>query len=318
MPPGWRGLAVRGTSFRRWASLLVEQARSGAVVDQLQVWRRIAAVRGVLPAVQPAVDTYASAGHLSVSLDAETTRMLLGEVPAAFHAGVQDILLIAFGLAWAEFLGGGGAPITIDVEGHGRHEDLAPDVDLSQTVGWFTTKYPVCLTPDRLSWPQVVAGEAALGAVVKDAKEQLRAVPDGYTYGVLRYLNGEVDLAGPDPPIGFNYLGRVGGSRDSSMAGEGWRMSGAGAVVRRCGACRVADAAGPYRGGQRGHPGHRHRPAAAGHLDVGAVENRCRAGGSLSRLWFEALAGICAHVRGGGGGFTPSDFALGLRSRRMT
>ena len=50
--------------------------------------------------------------------------MLLGEVPAAFHAGVQDILLIAFGLAVAEFLGNGGAPIGIDVEGHGRHEEL--------------------------------------------------------------------------------------------------------------------------------------------------------------------------------------------------
>ena len=75
------------------------------------------------------------AGHLSASLDAETTRLLLGEVPAAFHAGVQDILLIAFGLAWREFLGTGGAPIGIDVEGHGRDEELAADVDLSRTVG---------------------------------------------------------------------------------------------------------------------------------------------------------------------------------------
>ena len=72
--------------------------------------------------------------------------MLLGEVPAAFHAGVQDILLIAFGLALAEFVGNGDAPIAIDVEGHGRHEELAADVDLSRTVGWFTTKYPVSLT----------------------------------------------------------------------------------------------------------------------------------------------------------------------------
>ena len=71
--------------------------------------------------------------------------MLLGEVPAAFHAGVHDILLIAFGLAVAEFLGTGGAPIGIDVEGHGRHEELAAEVDLSRTVGWFTTKYPVSL-----------------------------------------------------------------------------------------------------------------------------------------------------------------------------
>ena len=56
----------------------------------------------------------------------------------------------------------------------------------------------------------MVAGDAALGAVVKDAKEQLRALPDGLTYGLLRYLNPDVDLAGPDPTIGFNYLGRLG------------------------------------------------------------------------------------------------------------
>ena len=128
--------------------------------------------------MRPEVDTYASAGQLSVSLDSETTRMLLGEVPAAFHAGIHDILLIAFGLAWAEFLGTGGAPIGIDVEGHGRHEELAADVDLSRTVGWFTTKYPVSLTVGGLDWAQVMAGEAALGAVLKDAKEQLRALPD--------------------------------------------------------------------------------------------------------------------------------------------
>ena len=130
-----------------------------------------------------------------MSLDTETTRTLLGEVPAAFHAGLQDILLIAFALACAEFLGTGGAPIGIDVEGHGRQEELvAPDeqVDLSRTVGWFTTKYPVALSVGALDWAQVTAGEAALGAVIKDAKEQLRTLPDGATYGLLRYLNTDV------------------------------------------------------------------------------------------------------------------------------
>ena len=62
----------------------------------------------------------------------------------------------------------------------------------------------------------MVAGESALGAVIKDAKEQLRALPDGLTYGLLRYLNPEVDLAGSDPAIGFNYLGRLGAARPSS------------------------------------------------------------------------------------------------------
>ncbi len=58
-------------------------------------------------------------------------RALLGPVPAAFHAGVQDILLIAFGLAWTEYLGTGSLLIGFDVEGHGRSEDLGgADLDL--------------------------------------------------------------------------------------------------------------------------------------------------------------------------------------------
>ncbi len=177
-------LPAGGTSFARWASLLAEHARRPEVVEQADTWRQVAATPAVLPAVQPALDTLASAGQLAVSLDVETTQTLLAEVPAAFHAGIQDILLIAYGLAWAEFsgfTGTGGGSIGIDVEGHGRIEDLggAAHLDLSRTVGWFTTKYPVALTfggPGAgLSWAQVIAGEPALGAVIKAVKEQLRA-----------------------------------------------------------------------------------------------------------------------------------------------
>src|SRR5947209_4030367 len=115
------------------------------------------------------MDTYASAGQLSVELDVEITRSLLSEVPAAFHAGIHDILLIAFALACTELLGGRGTPVGIDVEGHGRHEELGADLDLTRTVGWFTTKYPVVLNVGGPvggpSWAQVTAGEAALGRV---------------------------------------------------------------------------------------------------------------------------------------------------------
>ena len=110
------------------------------------------------------------------------------------------------------------------MEGHGRDEELAAGVDLTRTVGWFTTKYPVALSVGGLDWAQVVAGEAGLGAVVKDAKEQLRALPDGLTYGLLRYLNPEVDLDGSDPVIGFNYLGRLGAAA-GEVSEELWRIS---------------------------------------------------------------------------------------------
>ena len=296
-------LPTTGTSFAGWASRLVEYAHRPEVVAQAEAWRQLAGTPAALPGVNPAVDTYATAGRLSVSMDVETTRMLLGAVPAAFHAGVGDVLVIAFALAWAQFLGTGG-PVGIDVEGHGRHDELAAGVDLSRTVGWFTTKYPVALAVGGLDWGQVVTGAPGLGALVKAAKEQLRELPHPLTYGVLRYLNPEVDLDGPDPVIGFNYVGRLGAPAE--VSGELWRvfpddaaLSGAAAAVGMAlthtvelNAGTVDTDAGPQL--------HAHW------LWAYSVLNRAQVS-RLSAFWGQALAGLCAHVRAGGGGLTPSD-----------
>jgi non-ribosomal peptide synthase protein (TIGR01720 family) len=308
-------LPTGGTSFARWSSLLGEYARRSEVVGLAEAWRQVLATPAALPAVRPAIDTYVSAGHLSVSLDAEATRLLLGEVPAAFHAGVQDILLIAFGLAWSEFLGNGGAPIGIDVEGHGRHEELADDVDLSHTVGWFTTKYPVSLVLGGLSWRQLIAGEAALGALIKDAKEQLRAVPDGLTYGLLRYLNPNVELAGSDPTIGFNYLGRLGGGA-GDLSDELWWISPEGVSVAGAASAipmplmhtvELNAATVDTDTGPRLQATWTWAPSAVDHTQVSR----------LSQLWFDALEGICAHVQHGGGGLTPSDITVRLSQQQI-
>jgi non-ribosomal peptide synthase protein (TIGR01720 family) len=300
-------LPAAGTSFARWSALLNEHAQAEAVLELADTWRQVTAVPSALPPVQPAVDTYVSAGELSVSLDSDTTRLLLGEVPAAFHAGVQDILLIAFGLAWAEFLGTGGAPIGIDVEGHGRQEELAGDVDLSRTVGWFTSKYPVSLAVGDLSWAQVSSGETALGSVIKDAKEQLRALPDGLTYGLLRYLNTDVDLGGSDPAIGFNYLGRLGAGA-GDLSDELWRINqdnvsviaAATAVPTPLG--HTVELNAGTMDTDTGPSLHATWTWALSALDHDQVSQ-------LSQLWFDALTGICAHVQDGGGGLTPSDLA---------
>ncbi|WP_082978792.1 non-ribosomal peptide synthetase [Mycobacterium sp. 1081908.1] len=307
-------LPAPGTSFAHWASLLAEHARRPEVVAQADAWRQIAAAPAALPAVRPEVDTYVSAGNLSAQLDAETTRALLDEVPAAFHAGVHEILLIAFALAVAEFVGGGGAPIVIDVEGHGRQEELAPHVDLSRTVGWFTTKYPVSLAVGGLDWARVVAGDARLGTVVKDAKEQLRALPDGLTYGALRYLNDDVDLPPSDPPIGFNYLGRLGATAE--VSGDVWRLSQGGWSVTDVAAAipmplmHTVELNASTVDADTGPQLHARWTWAPSTLDHAQVSR-------LSRLWFDALAGICAHVRGGGGGLTPSDIAAGLSQQQI-
>jgi amino acid adenylation domain-containing protein/non-ribosomal peptide synthase protein (TIGR01720 family) len=309
-------LPAPGTSFARWAELLAEHACRPEVLEQAQVWRQIAATPAALPAVRPEVDTQVSAGNLTAELDTETTHMLLGEAPTAFHAGIHEILLIAFALACAEFLGTGAAPIGIDVEGHGRHDELGPDVDLSRTVGWFTTKYPVALAVGGLSWAQVVAGDAGLGTLIKDAKEQLRALPDPLSYGVLRYMNDDVDLEGSDPSIGFNYLGRPGASA-AEVSGDGWgicadglarlhvssRLPMALAHTVELNAGTVDTDAGPQL-----QAAWQWAPSA---LDEAQVSR-------LSRLWFDALAGICAHVRHGGGGLTPSDLGhAGLSQQQI-
>jgi glycopeptidolipid biosynthesis protein len=309
-------LPATGTSFARWAELLTEHAHADTVVDQAEAWKQVTQARAVLPAVQPEVDTYATAGSLSVSLDTETTHVLLAEAPAAFHTGVQDILLIAFGLAVSEFLGTGSTPIGIDVEGHGRYEELAADVDLSRTVGWFTTKYPVSLSVGTLRWAQVISGDATLGPVVKSAKEQLLSLPDGLTYGLLRYLNPDVSVDGTDPPIGFNYLGRMGAGPPAGLFGEVWRINQDGVPLSAAAtavpmplahtvalnAATVDTDAGPQL--------HANWTWARSALNDTQIRR-------LSQLWFDALTGISAHVHGGGGGLTPSDIAAGLSQQQI-
>ncbi|MFI5511751.1 amino acid adenylation domain-containing protein, partial [Mycobacterium sp. NPDC051804] len=298
-------LPVGGTSFARWSALLAEYAHNPDVVAQADVWRQVTATPAALPAVQPGVDTFAAAGTVSVQLDVETTRMLLGDVSTAFHAGIHEILMIAFGMAVSEFLGADGSSIAIDVEGHGRNEDLADDVDLTRTVGWFTTKYPVALTVGGMAWAQVIAGDPVVGILVKHLKEQLRAHPDGMTYGLLRHLNPDIDLGGPDPVIGFNYLGRLGAAA-GEVSDELWRLSTEGLASAGAAAAiamplmhtvELNAATADTDDGPRLQANWTWAPSA---LEQPQVKR-------LARLWFEALTGICAHVRAGGGGLTPSD-----------
>ncbi len=136
---------------------------------------------------------------LELKLNAEQTRKLLQQAPAAYRTQVNDLLLTA--LARAVCLWSGEGSTLIQLEGHGR-EDLFDDIDLTRTVGWFTSLFPVNLKPS-----------ADLGTSIKSIKEQLRAVPDkGLGFGALRYLGTaatRAELAAlPQPRITFNYLGQ--------------------------------------------------------------------------------------------------------------
>ncbi|WP_051114871.1 non-ribosomal peptide synthetase [Actinokineospora enzanensis] len=297
-----------GTSFRDWALALSGQDRSA----ELDHWRATLAgipQHNILPeqggvperdgvperVVVPSRDTVATVRTVRVSVEEETTTRLLGAVPAAYHAGIDDVLLTALALAVAR-VRGTNAQI-FDLEGHGREEDAVPGSDLARTVGWFTTLYPVHLDLAGIDIAEALAGGPAAGEALKRVKETLRAVPgDGIGFGWLRDR-----LPAGTPEILFNYLGRFG---TSGTTGEPW--SGAPEAGALAG---DADADLPV-----GHA-----------LDVNAVT----ADGVLSATfawpaalftdtevrdlathWVAALHALDRHVATGAGGFTPSDFPL--------
>ncbi|MEU0300575.1 amino acid adenylation domain-containing protein [Streptomyces sp. NPDC006175] len=226
------------TSYRQWARLLASQAREPRREDELALWQAASSTPdpqlGYRP-LDPDLDTADRTRTLVTHLPATWTRSLLTTAPAAFHAGVDDVLLTGLALAvcsWraerAAALGGprpDSTAVLLDLEGHGR-EQIADHLDLSRTVGWFTSLYPVRIDPGPVDARAPGRFDAALvERALKRVKEQLRAVPDhGVGYGMLRHLNPatrQVLAASPDPQIGFNYLGRYASSPAPAGGGDG-------------------------------------------------------------------------------------------------
>ncbi|NEP32739.1 non-ribosomal peptide synthetase [Moorena sp. SIO3B2] len=203
-------LPLKTTAFQDWSNQLVDYAASQELATELSYWLSQGQVnQPELPVDYPGDPAeqenkaIASTAKVSIALAEELTRTLLQDVPSVYNTRINDVLLTAL---VQSFGGWTGQPsLLIDLEGHGR-EDLFEDVDLSRTVGWFTTLFPVQLTLESLEDP---------GEALKSIKEQLRRIPKGgIGYGVLRYLHQDSDikqqLAALKPaPVSFNYLGQL-------------------------------------------------------------------------------------------------------------
>ncbi|NKZ09331.1 non-ribosomal peptide synthetase, partial [Actinomadura latina] len=197
-----------GTSVRRWSAALADEAERPERVAELELWRSMLQAPDPVVGsrrVDPAVDVVSAVDRVQIRLPMDVTEALLSRLPQVFHCGPDDGLVTGVVLAvaaWRRARGVQASSVLVNMEGHGREEAVVPGADLSRTVGWFTTIYPV-----RLSVGGTDAGQA-----IKAVKEQLRTVPDrGIGYGLLRYLNTHTahQLAQlPSPQIGFNYLGR--------------------------------------------------------------------------------------------------------------
>jgi amino acid adenylation domain-containing protein/non-ribosomal peptide synthase protein (TIGR01720 family) len=284
-------LPPKTTSWRRWAGLLEGFARSPEVVAELPWWLS-------LPAAPPLPRDLSGEGSdaqaaVTAELGRETTRALLQAVPEVYRTRVNDLLLAALARAFAAWTGQGFLQVWL--EGHGR-EEIAAGVDLSRTVGWFTTLFPV-----TLALPPGGGEREAIRAV----KETLRAVPGrGLGYGLLRWLadpeSGARLAALPAPEVSFNYLGRL-----DAAAGEGDLLAFAPEAVR--------GAAGEAPAG---------RPLFA--IDALVLDDRLRVSWSfdpavhrretaqgLADGFLAEIAALVEHCRSAeAGGLTPSDVPL--------
>jgi amino acid adenylation domain-containing protein/non-ribosomal peptide synthase protein (TIGR01720 family) len=195
-------LPSKTTSFKEWSERLREYTNTKILHSQLDFWcsefrKRVSP----LPVdYVGTLNTVSTSKTLSVFLNQTETKALLQEVPAKYHTQINDVLLTALVKTFAEWTGE--KTLLVNLEGHGR-EDIFTNVDLSRTVGWFTTVFPVLLDLENSD---------TVGDTLKVIKEQLRNIPNrGFDYGVLRYLcsNTTEKLAAmPQAEVCFNYLGQ--------------------------------------------------------------------------------------------------------------
>ena len=265
------------TAFGAWGAALQRLAAA----EDAAYW-----LRQPLPAPLP-LDPALPRHTVRAGLDQATTTALLQEVPPLYNTEINDALLTALARTLSAWSGAGSAHVQL--EGHGR-EALAEPLDVSRTVGWFTSLFPVALA---------VGG--TLEADLKGVKEQLRALPRrGLSYGMLRYL-GPDDVrralaARPLPAVRFNYLGRY----------EAPPEDGAAFVP-----------AAPLR--LLRHPAQPDDAAldVAAYLRDGALQVTWTARGVppdtlhwLAGRFSTELRALVDHCRSAAGGFTPSDFDL--------
>jgi non-ribosomal peptide synthase protein (TIGR01720 family) len=217
----------KGTSYRQWAGR-VERYAGGVNEGEGRYWEEILRGTGVYNGVLEGLSEGVK-GEREVCIGRELTKKLLTEANEAYHTETNDILLSALCMALHSLTGEAEQYVT--VEGHGREEGDRTDV--TRTVGWFTTMYPV----------RLVKG-GSIGETVKGVKEGIRRIPGrGFGYGAV-YGYGE-GLS----RVVFNYLGQFDGGGDKG----GWRFSGRDAgrtVGEENGEQGIVNLDGAVRGGE--------------------------------------------------------------------
>ncbi|MDY7019982.1 MAG: condensation domain-containing protein, partial [Cyanobacteriota bacterium] len=201
-------LPAKTSSYQDWSTGLIAYSESEKITSELSYWlaqseKHINSIPVDFSEGRSA-NTVGSTAQVGVTLDANLTRILLEEIPKTSSTQINDILLTALVQSYYQWTGF--RSVLIDLEGHGREEQLLENINISRTVGWFSAIYPVVL---ELGTAQNT------GETLKSVKEQLRDIPNhGVSYGILRYFSWEkaVQLPlinAPQSEVIFNYLGQI-------------------------------------------------------------------------------------------------------------
>ena len=208
-------LPAKTTSYKSWAEHLVQYAQSGPLKAESEYWLKVEEQLGQqwLPVDKEGGSNRESSRQSIVKVfSQEQTKALLSEVSAAYHTQIQEVLLTALVEAIAKWTGK--RQLVVQMEGHGR-EELYEEVDVTRTVGWFTSLYPLYLDATTVH---------GVGEVLKAIKEQVRAVPKrGVGYGIWKYLGTNEALVEREAEISFNYLGQF----DQVLGTEGGMVQAA-------------------------------------------------------------------------------------------
>jgi amino acid adenylation domain-containing protein/non-ribosomal peptide synthase protein (TIGR01720 family) len=222
-------LAAKTSSYKKWAEELKKYAESEKLKQEAEYWRGVASreVRAMRVDKDGGSNTEESAAEVVVKLSREETQELMTEVGKAYRSEINEVLLTA--LAMANRKWSGERRMKVEMEGHGR-EEVSEEIEVSRTVGWFTSVYPVVIE----------VGEGEEKEEVKRVKEEIRGIPrKGIGYGVLRYGGESEEVkVGRGAEMIFNYQGQI----DRVMGEDG--------MFRR-----ASESAGPTHDGkeQRSH-----------------------------------------------------------------
>jgi len=196
-------LPLKTDSFKEWSLRLSQYAHSESFLKEKAHWKELESLHlpGLKKDLPGEENDVINTKTLSFSLSEAETGLFLTKVNEALGTDSNDILLTALGLSLKKTWGH--QRYLAALEGHGR-EEIFNHMDISRTIGWFTTIFPVILD---------ISYDHDLSRQIKEIKETLRHVPGkGIGYGMLKYLTSKTHKKDMEfklkPQISFNYLGQ--------------------------------------------------------------------------------------------------------------